>query len=70
MQNDLLTTLGKTMSDMLTMTRSLLEDFKRQARVLEKERILELLEAEKKRTGLGFVQYKRILELLEVSNER
>jgi hypothetical protein len=58
------------MSEMLTMSRSLLEDFKRQARVLEKERILELLKEEQERTKLGFVQYKRILELLEVANER
>ena len=58
------------MSDMLTMTRSLLEDFKRQARSEQKERFLELLQKEQDRTKLGFIQYKRILELLEVSNEQ
>lgn len=52
------------MSDMLTMTRGLLEDYKRQARAELRDRFLELLEAEQKRTGLGFIQYKRILELL------
>lgn len=28
----------------------------------ERQRILEILEAEKKRTGLGFIQYGTILE--------
>ena len=28
----------------------------------ERERILEILEAERKRTGLGFIQYGTILE--------
>jgi hypothetical protein len=53
------------MSEMLTMTRSLLEDFKRQARAEELQQILELLDEEQKRTKLGFIQYKRIIELLE-----
>lgn len=32
---------------------------------LEKDRILQLLEEEQKRTKLGFVQYQRIQELLD-----
>lgn len=31
----------------------------------QKQIFIEMLEAEKKRTGLGFIQYKRILELME-----
>ena len=36
----------------------------------ERIRILDALEAEQKRTGLGFVQYKTLLELLGVSNDK
>jgi hypothetical protein len=35
----------------------------------ERIRILDALEAEQKRSNLGFVQYKRILELMGVSND-
>lgn len=31
----------------------------------QKQIIREILEAEQKRTGLGFIQYKRIIELME-----
>ena len=31
----------------------------------QKQLFKEMLEAEQKRTGLGFIQYKRIIELME-----
>jgi hypothetical protein len=34
----------------------------------QKQIFKEMLEAEQKRTGLGFIQYKRILELMEEYN--
>jgi hypothetical protein len=34
----------------------------------QKKLFQEMLEAEQKRTGLGFIQYKRILELMEEYN--
>ena len=34
----------------------------------QKDLFREMLEAEQKRTGLGFIQYKRILELMEEYN--
>lgn len=35
----------------------------------EQTRIVKLLEEEQKRTGLGFIQYQRILELLEQNGQ-
>jgi hypothetical protein len=35
----------------------------------EQTRIVKLLEEEQKRTGLGFIQYQRILEILGESKE-
>jgi hypothetical protein len=34
---------------------------------LERERIVKLLETEKARSKLGFIQYQRILELMEIN---
>jgi hypothetical protein len=39
-------------------------DIKFQAKVETLREIMQILEEEQKRTGLGFVQYKRIKELL------
>jgi hypothetical protein len=36
----------------------------------ERKRIVEILEKEQQRTKLGFIQYKTLLELLGVSNDK
>lgn len=38
--------------------------------VNERERFVDFLTAEAKRTGLGFIQYKTILEFIESSGEK
>ena len=40
-----------------------------QARTETLKEIMEVLEREQERTGLGFIQYKRIKELLELNEE-
>jgi hypothetical protein len=37
---------------------------------LERKRIVEILEKEQQRTKLGFIQYKTLLELLGVYNDK
>jgi len=36
----------------------------------ERKRVIEILEKEQQRTNLGFIQYKTLLELLGVSNDK